>query len=260
MNKTLLMSIALIVLFSCGKERDIDKIGDAQLCMDELGASASASEVDECLTRIEGLESTAAYSLRCAGSFMKEGFLDPTKLTSAIEELESSGTANFMSLITFTSANDISSDTSNAYAAFEHCLKAEGKASTLFASFGYIAMSLYQYMDGNDGGNDCVSTPGATGYAFDTCAAAWAANPLNFTPPPGVLGNLLDASAGNPSTDAVDVQTSIGSVMVSTYNVSCMGRVANVDLCDKLKTAIDAAGGTSDARAVAVKFFQTSLF
>lgn len=256
MKNIFIMAFISVGLFACGSAKDSDKIGDAQLCLDKLGASAPASEVNSCLEKIDGLESAAAYGLRCAGSFMKEGFLDPEKLINAMDQLNGGSTTNFIGLITFSSAGVIATDTSNAYKAFDYCLKGEGKGSTLISSFGYLGMALYQFLDSQDNAS-CDDAPGATGYDFDECLT-------NFTDPgngQAVANALTLAQLGNEASGVAAVatlQSSIGAVLISTANISCSTRQANQDLCTMVNNAVTAAGGISNPRLVA-KHFLTGL-
>ena len=59
----------LLLLVSCGP-KDSDKIGDAQLCLD----NATSSNVSDCVQKVDGLESPGAYVIRCSANFIQEGF------------------------------------------------------------------------------------------------------------------------------------------------------------------------------------------
>lgn len=242
-----------LALLGCGKEKDSDKVGNAQLCLDKLGSNSKPSEVDICVSKIDGVESASAYGLRCAGSFMKEGFLNPNKIINAMAQLNSGGggTVNFMSLITFTSTANISTDTANSSTAFNYCLRGEGKGSTLMASFGFMAMSLYQFMNAKSDPS-CADAPTATGYDFSTCAT-------NFIiAQPAAAVELTNATSVDAAT--ISLQGSVGAVIIATYNISCVGTAANSSLCTTISQSITSAGGTNATpRAVAVKFFSALL-
>ncbi len=248
MQNILLLLLAL-GLVACGKEKDADKVGNAQICLDKLASNSTPAEVDLCLAKAEGVETASAYGLRCAGSFMKEGFLNPNKIINAMTQLTgaATGTSNFMGLITFTSKANIASDTSNSSTAFDHCLRGEGKGSTLLASFGFMAMSLYKFMDSKSN-ISCADTPGATGYDFSTCLSGFAMNA------PLAALDLINASSVDPAT--ITIQTSMGAVIIATSNISCTGSSANTSLCTSITQAISDAGGiNANPRTVAVKFF-----
>lgn len=240
-------------LTGCGKEKDSDKVGNAQLCLDKLGSTAAPAEVDMCVAKADGVESPSAYGLRCAGSFLREGFLNPQKLIDATAQLNGNAgsTVNFMALITFTSAANIAGDTANSSTAFDYCLRGEGKGSTLLASFGFMAMSLYKFMDGKSNVS-CADTPTATGYDFSTCATGF------IIAQPASAVELTNPSTVDAST--ITLQRSIGAVIIATSNISCVGTAANTSLCSTITQAISSAGGVNaDPRAVAVKFFSVLL-
>lgn len=244
-----------LVLIACGKETDLDKIGDCQMCLDKLGAAAAPAEVNSCLDKIDGIETTAAFGLRCAGSFMKEGFLDASKLINAMTQLDNGGTASFMKLITFTSAANISTDTDNAYKAFNYCLKGEGKGSTLIASFGYVAMAMYNYM--HTAAGTCDTAPEATGYDFNECLTNYGIWSLGNPGSPLRATELANPSAADASV--ATVQGSVGAILISTANISCSTSNAIEDLCVLINDSITAAGGTGNSRAVATQFFKKLL-
>ncbi len=247
--KNILLLLLALGLVACGKEKDSDKVGNAQLCLDKLASNSTPAEVDICLAKAEGVETASAYGLRCAGSFMKEGFLNPNKIINAMTQLTGAAgsTTNFMELITFTSAANITSDTNNSSTAFNYCLRGEGKGSTLLASFGFMAMSLYKFMDSKSGVS-CADTPDATGYDFSTCLTGF------VTLAPGSAADLINASSVDPAT--VTIQTSMGAVIIATSNISCTGTSANTTLCLSISQAIlDAGGITANPRTIAVKFF-----
>jgi hypothetical protein len=257
-----LVTIITSALISCGKEKDIDKIGNAQLCLDGLAVSSTAADVNDCLSKIDGIESTAAYGIRCAGSFMKEGFLNPSKMISAMSQLNgTTGTTSFMKLITFTSAGVLAADTADSYTAFNDCLLGEGKGSTLFASFGFVAMSLYKYFNANDAA-DCPAAPGPSGYPFDTCTTGYLTYSTNVADPTFPANTASLQALSDPTTanaPAQTVQASIGAVLISTSNISCVGSATNAQLCKLITTAISDAGGTTNPRSVATHFFAAVL-
>ncbi|MEK6773307.1 MAG: hypothetical protein AABY64_05170 [Bdellovibrionota bacterium] len=255
--KFLIGSLSLLVFASCGSEKETDKIGDAQICLNKATDLASSNA---CLTKIEGIESTAAYGVRCNGSFIAEGFASPTKYITALSSLNGAGgTAGFMGLVTFTSAGTFSTDLSNASTTFTNCLNSGAKGTTLLSSFGYLAMAIYNYAKttGNAATQTaCANTPSSGSYPFSGCLNEFF-NPINIlgSNQTAISQMLCPTSAANAS--AMTLQTSIGSIIVSTYNISCAGAGANQSLCATLNTTITNAGGTSNTRTIAISFFST---
>ncbi len=250
--KFLIGSLSLLVFASCGSEKETDKIGDAQICLNKATDLASSNA---CLTKIEGIESTAAYGVRCNGSFIAEGFASPTKYITALSSLNGAGgTANFMGLVTFTSAGALTTDLSNAASTFSNCLNSGAKGTTLLASFGYLAMSIYNHARSTGATpSACPATPTSGSYAFSACLNQYFSTDIiaNAT----AISQMICPTTANAS--ASTLQTSIGSIIVSTYNISCAGTGANQSLCATLNTTITNAGGTSNTRTIASSFFAT---
>ncbi len=238
--KIILGSLAFISLVSCGSEKESDKIGDAQIC---LNKATDLTSSNACLAKIEGIESTAAYAVRCNGSFIAEGFANPVKYINATSQLNGTGggTASFMALMTFTAATTFAENLTNAGTTFSNCLKSGAKGTTLLSSFGYLAMSIYNYAKNKSG--TCSDNPTTD---FSSC--------LSSTDPNALI-KVVDPTTAD--TDAINLQTSIGSVIISSYNISCAGKGANESLCSTMSTTITSAGGTGNVRAVGSNFFKT---
>jgi hypothetical protein len=235
-----LVTLTSTLLFGCGSATDVDKIGDAQQCLN----SATATTAMSCTTKVEGLSSTGAYNIRCAAAFVREGFANPTKYTTAFSNLNNGqGTANFMGLVSFSSTGVIATDASNANTTFNDCYKAAAKGKTLISAFGYFSTALLNYFAGT-GVSSCQS-PVSGSYNLNKCLEdVGTAAQSNLT----IAAYLTQIASTDPavtldSSAAGQLQTSLGSVIISTYNISCSGAGANKELCATLKNSISA--GTS---------------
>lgn len=244
--RCLLVTLTSALLFGCGSETEVDKIGDAQQCLN----SATSTTAMDCVTKVEGLSSTGAYNIRCAAAFVREGFANPTKYTSAFSNLNNGqGTANFMGLVSFSSTGNITTDATNANTTFDDCYKAAAKGKTLISAFGYFSTALMKFFSDAATGVAACKTPSSGSYNLETCMQQAAiANPL-------ALVNLVTPNTTDAA--ATHVQTSIGSVIISTHTISCSGVGANKELCATLEKAITA--GNSQPRAVFASFFTTSV-
>lgn len=236
--KILLTLTTSLYLISCGSEKESDKIGDAQIC---LNKATDLTSSNACVAKIEGIESTAAYAVRCNGSFIAEGFADPAKYIRATDQLNGGGTTNFMAFMSFSAAPTFAENLANAGSTFSNCLKSGAKGTTLLSSFGYLTMSIYNYAKNKSG--TCGSNPTTD---FSSC--------LSSTDPNALI-KMVDPATSD--ADAINLQTSIGGVIISSYNISCAGKGANETLCNTLSTTITNAGGTGNARAVGSNFFKT---
>lgn len=233
-----LIFCSVFVINSCGPKQ-ADDIADAQACLNQ----AVASEVDECLTKIDGIETAAAYGLRCAGAFIKEGFLDPTVFIDSLNSigdsgLTSSGFAQAMGLITFNNETSIAANNANAEAAFNVCYLSEGKATTFLASFGYFSTAIALY----------GSLQPAGDYNNSDSPSVLAGK---------LLGALVIAVSDNADTTPgkANLETAIGSIIISTYQLSCSG-ATQIDeaTCAKFESAIKTPSTSSEARVVGDRF------
>ncbi|MBL7555855.1 MAG: hypothetical protein JNM24_08540 [Bdellovibrionaceae bacterium] len=243
--RCLSVTLTSVLLIGCGSETEVDKIGDAQQCLN----SATSTTAMDCVTKVDGLSSTGAYNIRCAAAFVREGFANPTKYTNAFSNLNNGqGTANFMGLVSFSSTGSITTDASNANTTFNDCYKANAKGKTLISAFGYFSTALLNFFSGTNASACKAPTSGA--YNLETCMQQAAiANPQ-------YLLDIASTSTADSSPSGL-VQTSIGSVIISTYNISCSGAGANKELCATLEKAITAGG--SNPRTVFTSFFSTSV-
>ncbi|MCX7977959.1 MAG: hypothetical protein N2578_03050, partial [Bdellovibrionaceae bacterium] len=155
----LLVPLAFVV-GSCAGNSDARKIGEAQFCLDK---ASTPGEVSNCLAIIEGISGTAAENLRCTGGFLKEGFLEPSRIVSAFNAISggtsSSNNMNLMGYLSFTSGGNINTDIVNVAKTFDHCVASGAAGATLLASFSYIGMGLYRFGNANSVAG-CASSPG----------------------------------------------------------------------------------------------------
>lgn len=241
---TVLLSIGLI---SCGSAKDVDKIGDAQQCLN----TATSSTAMDCVTKVEGMTSVGSYNIRCGAAFVREGFANPIKYTTAFSSLSGGSTTNFMGLVSFSSAANITTDASNATTTFNDCYSAGAKGKTLISAFGYFSTALMKFFyDVGGAAAPACQAPTSGTYNLSTCMQqATVAQPLKVLE--------LGSSTVSDSSSSGQVQRAIGSVIISTYNISCAGSSANKELCATLSTAVTT--GASDPRAVFRSFFASAV-
>jgi hypothetical protein len=247
------VTLTTTILFGCGSAKDVDKIGDAQNC---LNAATSATAMD-CVSKVDGMTSTGAYNIRCAAAFVREGFANPTKYTTAFNTLNGSKSTSFMGLVSFSSTGVIATDTANATTTFNDCYSAGAKGKSLISAFGYFSTALMKFFSDSCTTVSACKTPTATGYDLSACLNGVTAAISGGDPTCAASSaSLVDPNASSTSS-AYTAQSSIGSVILSTYTISCSGSGANKELCSTLGTAITA--GNSEPRAVFRSFFTTSV-
>lgn len=241
--KQILAILSSLLLISSCAQKDSDKIGDAQACLDKAKTSAQANT---CIAKVSGINSSSADGIRCAGKFIGEGFSDPQKYISALNNLSGGGgVTGLMSALSFSSQNDITTDTDNAETTFGFCANSGGKGATLLAVFAYLNNAIYEFVSSGSGTTGCESTPTATGYSFVTCMTAGInANDTNVI---SNVSNILNLGSADNSAEG-RLQSALGASILTTYNISCGGGTINSDMCTTLKNSV--TGNTANTRSI----------
>lgn len=208
-----LISVSLLGLTAC-QESEQDVIKDAQYCMDDARTS---SQAQACISKLEGIETPAAYVIRCAGEFISQGFTSPSRLVDVIDALKADGgTAGLLGFMSFT-------DLTSANRAFTSCTKSNQKGMNLLAALMRTATTI-------------TSTD-------SSIIAGLTANPPVYPTEQQVkdaIDNVL--TAGNEEV--------IGETIKTVYQVSCgSGSPANADVCNQINDAAASYGGISSASA-----------
>lgn len=211
------------VLVSCSKEKDIDKIADAQSCLD----SASTSDVDTCVSKVDGLSSQGAFLIRCVGKFMKEGFNNPSKIAGAVSNLNggqgSSQSTAVMAALAFKAESTSALNSTSAQQAFTYCTEANSKGLILLSGLAQTATVLADLGLG--------STSNLSGTD---------------------LKNLMGTLQGNTTAT-----TAVGSAVVSIYQSNCTsGNTTTGNFCQQFSSAIDSVGGTSNPASLGAKIME----
>lgn len=214
LGPALLLSSALLAT-SCSK-KDPDKIAEAQDCLDK----ASANEAPACVEKISGLESEAAYSIRCSAALIYQGLTDPTRLVDIAKQMQSSGgnSTAAIGLLSF-SKPDIDTAVTLANQALEDCGKAGSAGRVLLASMASMATAI------NKAGIGAVVTacdPAAANYDSANCQQA-------------VSNAVCSADS-----------STLGQAAQAAYTQGCQGSAQeNSSVCAQYAAAL-AAGTTSD--------------
>jgi hypothetical protein len=223
LKKISLLGLMIFVL-SCA-ENENDKIGDAQFCLDNL-TDYSATNVNACTAGIAKLESKDAYLVRCSANFIIEGFADPNKFLTAINQLSSSSSSNptmsMMGLLTFKSqgsdAAGIAANKVFAAETFDYCKLSGSAGSILISSFVNMATTI-------------AGALGPTANLFE---------PGHTITPEEMQTAIVDLAG---SSDEV-----LGATAQVAYQASCAtADKTNADLCATLSTAV---GDTTDPAVI----------
>ena len=223
MNKqiTLLFAISALLLISCGGRKDIDKIADAQSCLD----TAKASEAEACVSKVDGLDSEGANLIRCVGKFVKEGFNESTKLANAVAQLSSGGNGTngstaMMAALAFKNEATTALNYASAQTTFNYCTSAKAKGLILLSGLIQTANTVAHLGGGN------LAT--LTGTDIQT-----------------LMGTLVN--------DPV-AQAAVGSAVAGIYTSNCgNGQTTNGNFCAQFESVVTAVGGIGNTSAIGQK-------
>jgi len=187
----LLLNGALLGLWflGCKKSQD-DALTKAQHCLDH----ADRAKAQECRDMLEGLESSEAYTLRCAADFLQQG-LTATKMAQAYIKNDSETTTGnpllgMMGLLAFESQE-------RADQAFQDCSSAGNESFALFASMAQISTTI-----------------GSFGTVLETVESG-------EEPTQEEMETALDTLIQNPTTES---QEAIGGAAVLANDKYCKDR------------------------------------
>jgi hypothetical protein len=215
-NKRLTTTLIFLsmLLASCGR-KDIDKVGDAQNCLD----TSSRTNVSQCVDMVAGLETSGSYVIRCAATFIQEGFDDVTRLTSALSNMTNSGTGgsgvtasvSVMSVLAFKNGGSTTQNLANATLAQSYCAKSGSKGLILLSSIASFATTVL-------------------GYASD---------------PTSILTGLSTAK------DNATAQALVGTAVLAAYTTNCSaGQTSNQQFCSQFSSVVASSGSDTSAACV----------
>lgn len=181
---TSLIISSLLFLSSCGEKED-DKLGDAQACLDKATSATAMS----CIEKINDLDSSGAHTLKCAAYFIAEGFDTPEKYSQIFDKIKKqpagcnscSTTMGVVDVLAFGSAGVSSNEAielnlKNSEIALNHCSKSGSKSYALISTLAQVStvinMTLHKYGTGDiqssinsiiNGGASDIATPADIG-------------------------------------------------------------------------------------------------
>lgn len=220
---TLILASALgLGLTGCDQQSEKDIIAEAQYCLDKATTQAQASA---CTSSLAGIESKAAYTLKCAAGFISAGVTSPERLTQALDAVKESGAGTTVLLASLNFGSN-----SLAIQTADDCNKSGKSSLTLISAMAKSATVL----------SNAASVLGS-------CNTA---NPLDCDTT--AIENAIDAIVLDP-TDPANQETleAVGSTIQSVYSVTCGGaNNANSDICGDINKALTDAGVSMSGSAL----------
>jgi hypothetical protein len=203
-----LLSLGMFALLACANKKDSDKVAEAQVCLN----SSTQSNALDCLTKVEGLDSAAANTIRCAAIFIRQGFSSPSFVAQAANQIKSgsgkSATLAVMTAFEFKSLASVTDNYNMSQEALRYCSQSGSKGLGFLATSASLATTS-KYL--------ASVVVGACGAAGDTAAQLTCLKNQN-----------------NSTADAA-----VGAVVSAAYQANCQGSQsgANKEFCNQFAAA-----------------------
>nr|BFD64082.1 hypothetical protein BdHM001_27630 [Bdellovibrio sp. HM001] len=223
---TLILGLGAALLTGCEAEQtEKDMIAEAQFCMDKARDEASASA---CVSKIAGLTSPQAYTLRCAAGFISAEVTSAENLSKALDAMTDQG-AGATSMLTVLNFN-------NPTLANQTALDCNRSGQKGLALIGALAKSSTALADAAS-----KLGLGSCGADLNSCQSA-------------IEDTIADILQDPNSTAAVEAVEAIGDSIQAVYSATCGGTsVANSSICSDINEAATTAGiniATADVAAI----------
>ncbi|AFY02749.1 hypothetical protein [Bdellovibrio bacteriovorus] len=224
---TMILGLSAAILTGCeGEQTEKDMIAEAQFCLDEARDAASANA---CMSKINGITSPNAYTLRCAAGFISSGITSAANLSSALTAISEGGGPTDM--LTALSFDDVvlANNTAN------YCNQSGQKGLALIGAMAKSATAL-------SNAANSLNLGSCDGSDISSCD-------------PAAIENAISDILANPnSSAAIEAVEAIGSSIQTVYSVTCGGtNNANSDICGDINQAAATAGidiSTADISAI----------
>jgi hypothetical protein len=221
MKKIFFLFGFLFLITACNKNSESDKLSEAQDCLDK----ATSSTVSQCMEKVSGIESAGAYLIRCSALFIADGFDDPTRLTSAFNNMTNTGTGTsgtdaslqVMGALAFKNGSSATVNQTNANLALNYCEKSGSKGLILLSGIASMATNML---------------------ALASC------------------GTDINCALSNAQSNTT-TQAAVGAAAIAAYTANCTaGQTSNQQFCNQFSSAVTSAGGTSNSTAVGAALIQ----
>ena len=220
MNKTAAVILSLsmgALLAGCeSAQSEKDMIAEAQFCLDE---ATDATGADACLSKISGLDSAQANTLRCAGGFIAAQVTSPRNLSNALNAISNGDGAS--ALLTSLSFPNVTL----ANNTFNYCNKSSQTGLKLIGAMAKSATVLAE---------------AAKSLGLSSCSVITECSPAELE---AGLQQLADdvQNGGVPASDVAVL--AVVSTIQTVYNTTCTGNsTANGDICGQITDAISTSG------------------
>ncbi len=209
----LLVALASIFLVACeGAQSEKDMIAEAQYCLDDATDAPSA---DTCLSKISGLDTSEANTLRCAGGFIAAGITSSSSLSTALNAIkDGDSTTALLSALSFPNVQLVNETVESCNKSGRDGLRLIGamaKSATTIASLANLA--------------SCSDPDDLSSCDTSVFAAS--------------IASIL-ASPG--SADSQEAFLQIASSIQTVFSTTCTSESSSEDICGQISGAASTSG------------------
>lgn len=244
---TILTSILSLSLLSSCESKDDNKMAGAQECMDNLKDTDPASSAQACEDMVAGISTPQSYVIRCSAQFFIGG-ITTQKILDAFEAFENASDNQKASILMDSLSQADPADLTDSDLAiaqaeqtYDACKLAQSPSLLYIATASKTGTIIK-----NSGVPGCAAT--------DSCDAGTVTDNLNK------CINLGDHDS-NPMTPdepmgGVCNDSAVGTAVIEMSEAYCVGDASSNQVCTEIRSAINAAGGTSDPAAIALALYE----
>ena len=217
-SRSAVLILGLIAFTGCGGAKDVDKVADAQSCLDTSTSNTALA----CLDKIDGVDTEAAHLIRCSAEFIYQQFTDPNRLAKISVQLQQAGssasnaTATALGLLSFTQTYGTQTASQLATYALNECTAAKSPGMTLLASMAQIATAVAAA-----GASNVVSQCDSSQPGFNASSCQTAVQTA--------------VTCADPAT--------VGNAALAAYQQGCSGAQSSSTVCQQYAAAVAAGNG-----------------
>jgi len=204
-----------------GAQSEKDMIAEAQYCLDD---ATDATSADACLSKISGLDTSEANTLRCAGGFIAAGITSSSTLSTALNAIEDGdSTTALLSALSFPSVQLVNETVESCNKSGRDGLRLIGamaKSATTIASLANLAS---------------CSDPSDLA-SCDTSV---------------FIASITSILASPGSADSQEAFLQIASSIQTVYGSTCTSSSSSQDICGQISSAAATAGIDIESASVA---------
>jgi hypothetical protein len=240
-------ALSLSFLSSC-ETKDDNKMAGAQECMDDLKDTDAPAKAMACEDMISGITTPQSYVIRCSAQFFVGG-ITTEKILDAFEAFENASDNQKASVLIYALSQTDASDPNDNDLAIAQAEKTYNACKLAKSpSLLYIATASQT--------GTIIKNSGPMGCS-PNCDGMNVTDDLNKCI--NAIDDDMDPMTPDVPTGGVCDDAAIGEAVLAMSESYCIGEATDNQVCTEIRSAVSAAGGTSDPAAIALALYQLIL-